>query len=396
VAPPAPPAPAPAGEAAPADAPPPAEPAPTEETDDEPAPLDAPAAPRSDGGTPEGRTAPLARRARTGRSSIAASARGSERARVPLERARVPAARARIPAARARVPADEPSPPLAVAAAAPAAPASVAAPDVAAPVARTATIDAPVVAPAVAAPEPDPASAPSSPETMADRAIGRSLAQPPLPPPPGLGPTRRRLTVPPPSPPFVEADTPFHWQARLPSAVGRSVTIRVGDGKLDLGGTVVAIEQVRDARFKLQVEAALLRTAASARMTVSLALKDGSTVRVSARNAASSKRAGHIVETLTYLWTLLSDTAGAEERALFVEKIDRGAEVQVGRLRLTAIGIAWKRNPIAVWSTIGDPRRVGLDVVIPTTAGEPIVVPLTADDAYQLPVLIPLLRQRFA
>ena len=30
------------------------------------------------------------------------------------------------------------------------------------------------------------------------------------------------------------------------------------------------------------------------------------------------------------------------------------------------------------------------------TGGEPIVVPLTADDAYQLPILIPLLRQRFA
>jgi hypothetical protein len=131
-------------------------------------------------------------------------------------------------------------------------------------------------------------------------------------------------------------------------------------------------------------------------MMVALALKDGSTVRVSARNAASSRRAAEIVETLTYLWTLLSDTAGAEERQTFVEKIDRGAEVQVGRLRLTGIGIAWKRNPIARWGTIGDPRRVGLDVVIPVTDGEPIVVPLTADDAYQLPILVPLLRQRFA
>ncbi|HEU5152343.1 MAG TPA: hypothetical protein VFU19_17770 [Iamia sp.] len=232
--------------------------------------------------------------------------------------------------------------------------------------------------------------------SIADRARGRSLAQPPLPPHPGLGPTRRRLTVPPPSPPFVEADIPFHWQARLPSAIGRRVTIQVGDGKLDLGGTVVAIEDVRDARFKLQVEAALFRRAASARMTVALALEDGSHVRVSARNAASQRRAAEIVETLTYLWTLLSDTAGADARQLFVEKIDRGAEVQVGRLRLTGIGIAWKRNPIARWGTIGDPRREGLDVVIPVTDGEPIVVPLTADDAYQLPTLVPLLRQRFA
>jgi hypothetical protein len=268
------------------------------------------------------------------------------------------------------------------------------------PAAATATIappPTPELAPAPeVVPEAVPAATPDDPTAMADRAIGRSLAQPPLPPHPGLGPTRRRLTVPPPSPPFVEADIPFHWRAQLPSAIGRKVTIQVGDGKLDLGGTVVAIDQVRDARFKLQVEAAVFRRAASARMTVTLALKDGSTVRVSARNAASFRRAAGIVETLTYLWTLLSDTAGADERQLFVEKIDRGAEVQVGRLRLTGIGIAWKRNPIARWGTIGDPRRDGLEVVIPVTDGEPIVVPLTADDAWQLPVLIPVLQKRFA
>jgi hypothetical protein len=233
-------------------------------------------------------------------------------------------------------------------------------------------------------------------ESMADRAIGRSLAQPPLPPHPGMGQTRRRLTVPPPSPPFAEADIPFHWRVQLPSAIGRTVTIQVGDGKLDLGGTVVAIDEVREVRFKLQVEAALFRRAASARMMVGLELKDGSDVRVTARNAASQRRAAAIIETLTYLWTLLSDTAGADERQILVEKIDRGAEVQVGRLRLTGIGIAWKQNPIARWGTIGDPRRVGLDVVIPTSEGEPIIVPLTADDAYQLPILVPLLRQRFA
>jgi hypothetical protein len=202
--------------------------------------------------------------------------------------------------------------------------------------------------------------------------------------------------VPPPSPPFVEADIPFHWRARLPSAIGRKVTIQVGDGQLDLGGAVVTIDQVREVRFKLQVEAALFRKAASARMTVAMTLKDGSHVRVSARNAASQRRAAEIIETLTYLWTLLGDRGGADERRMIVEQIDRGAEAQVGRLRLTGIGIAWKRHPIAPWSTLGDPRRVGLDVVIPVEGRDPIVVPLTADDAYQLPLLVPMLRQRFA
>ena len=194
----------------------------------------------------------------------------------------------------------------------------------------------------------------------------------------------------------LRADTPFHWKVVLPSAIGRKVTIQVGDGKLELDGTVVPIDQISEVRFKLQVEAALFRRAASARMAVGLGLKDGSTVRVTARNAASQRRATAIIETLAYLWTLLGDTAGADERMVLVKKIDRGAEVQVGRLRLTGIGIAWKRNPIARWSTIGDPYRQGLDVVIPTSEGETIVVPLAADDAYQLPALIPILRNRFS
>lgn len=207
---------------------------------------------------------------------------------------------------------------------------------------------------------------------------------------------RRGLAVAPPTPPFREAEAPFRWEVSLPSSLGRKVVIRVGDDELDVGGTVVPFDDIADARFKLDVEAALFRRAASARMTVALALKSGSTVRVAARNAASSRRATAIVETLTYLWTLLGDHAGADEREVLVGKIDRGAEVQVGRLRLTSIGIAWKREPIARWSTIGTPRRDGLDVVIPRTDGDPIVVPLTADDAYQLPALVPVLRKRFA
>ncbi|MGH9270684.1 MAG: hypothetical protein ACRDZ2_05375, partial [Ilumatobacteraceae bacterium] len=97
----------------------------------------------------------------------------------------------------------------------------------------------------------------------------------------------------------------------------------------------------------------------------------------------------------TYLWVLLGGASGGDARTLMVEKLERGAEVQVGRVRLTQIGVAWKRNPIVRWSTIGDPYRSGIDVVVPVTDGEPLVVPLTADDAYQLIALVPVLRQRF-
>jgi hypothetical protein len=198
----------------------------------------------------------------------------------------------------------------------------------------------------------------------------------------------------PPRPPFTDAAPPFRWQVVLPSALGRKVTIRVSETQVDLGGTIVDLARVGDARCKLDVEAALLRRAASARMSVAVVLADGSTVRVSARNAASSRQATAIVETLTYLWTLIEQATGEDQRRQMVAKLERGSEVQVGRLRLTSIGVAWKRQPIVRWSTLGDPRREALEVVIPVEDGDPIVVPLQ-DDAYQLPTLVPVLRRRF-
>ncbi len=206
---------------------------------------------------------------------------------------------------------------------------------------------------------------------------------------------RGTLTTPP-RPPFVEAEgDEYRWQVQLPSSLFRTLTIRVGEDALEIGGRRVVLDDIVEVRFKLEVEAALVRKAASARMSVNLEMEDGSSVRVAARNAASSRRATAIVETMTYLWTVLRDTAGADQRKELIEKVERGQEVAVGRLRLTSIGVAWKRHPIARWSTLHDPYREGLDVVIPLDDGEPIVVPLTDDDAYMLPALVPALRRRF-
>lgn len=147
-------------------------------------------------------------------------------------------------------------------------------------------------------------------------------------------------------------------------------------------------------RFRIEVEAALLRRAASARMSVALTRADGSSVKVAARNAASATKADAIVDTVGYLWDLFGDMAGVRQRDDVIDRIVRGAEVQVGGLRLTTIGIAWKRNPIVRWSTIGHPVVEGLKVTIPTE-GEPIVVSIAAADAYMLPALVPALRRRF-
>lgn len=258
---------------------------------------------------------------------------------------------------------------------------------------RTGTDEAPAD-PAALAIEAPARPRPSVPPADPPPALGSSLHRDPL--PGDASPRRRRGNLPtPPRPPFREDQGEYAWSVQLPSSLFRTITVRVGDDALEIGGTRVVLDDITEVRIKLDVEAALVRKAASARMALTLTLEDGSTVRVSARNAASSRRATAIVETLSYLWTVLGDTAGADQRAQLVEKVERGQEVQIGRLRLTSIGVAWKRNPIARWSTLGDPTRDGLDVVIPVDGEDPIVVPLTDDDAYMLPALVPALRRRF-
>ncbi|HYI62158.1 MAG TPA: hypothetical protein VEW93_10180 [Acidimicrobiales bacterium] len=203
----------------------------------------------------------------------------------------------------------------------------------------------------------------------------------------------RRLPVAP-EPPFVPCDGPYRWEVTLPSAIGRTTTIRVGSTGVELEGAAVAFDEVESVRFKLEVEAALFRRAASARMSIALTRIDGTTVRATARNALSTRRAEQIVSALGYLWDVFGDAAGSRPRARVIERIGQGAEVVVGGLRLTRIGVAWKKNPIEPWGHIGDPVVERRSVVIPTS-GPPIEVSIAADDAYVLPALIPELRSRF-
>lgn len=196
---------------------------------------------------------------------------------------------------------------------------------------------------------------------------------------------------PPPQPPFV-ASPSGGFEVELPSAVGRSVTIGVDPVAVTLAGERVPYDDITAARFRVEVSDALLRRAASARMTVELTRSDGSSVRVSARNAASARRAEAIVLTLGYLWDLLGGTAGVQQRDDLLRRLDRGGEVQVGGLRLTGIGIASKRDPIVPWSAVGDPTVEDLAVVIPTE-GAPIRTSMAAEDAYMLPTLIPVVRR---
>lgn len=195
----------------------------------------------------------------------------------------------------------------------------------------------------------------------------------------------------PPQPPFVTTPS-GGFEVELPSALGRTVTIGVDDVAVTLAGERVPYDHIAGVRFRVEVNDALLRRAASARMTVEVTRTDGSSVRVSARNAASARRAEAIVETLGYLWDLLGGTAGVRQRDDLLRRLDRGGEVQVGGLRLTGIGIAWKRDPIVPWSAVGDPTVEDLAVVIPTD-GRPIRTSMAAEDAYMLPSLIPAVRR---
>lgn len=196
----------------------------------------------------------------------------------------------------------------------------------------------------------------------------------------------------PPQPPFAPAPDGDGWAVELPSAVGRTVRIGVDAEGITLSGERIACDDVDHARFKVEVGDAILRRAASARMTVEVTRADGTTVKLAARNAASARRADAIVATLHYLWGLLGDQGGARRREVLIARIGRGSEVNVGGARLTAIGLAWKRNPIVSWSDVGDPVVRDLSVVLPTD-GHPIRVSMAADDAYMLPTLVPILRR---
>ncbi len=198
----------------------------------------------------------------------------------------------------------------------------------------------------------------------------------------------------PPQPPFVAVDRDS-WRVNLPSALLRTVTIGVEPDALTLAGQRVPFDQIEQVRFKVEVGDAILRRAASARMTVHLITADGSSTRVAARNAASARRAEAIVRIFDHLWHLLGAAAGDRRRADLVRRISRGGEVRVGALRLTAIGIAWKRNVIVPWSGVADPEVGDLSVVVPAE-GAPMTVAMADDDAYLLPRLIPTLRQRHA
>lgn len=199
----------------------------------------------------------------------------------------------------------------------------------------------------------------------------------------------------PPRPPFEPAEAPYRWTASLPSAVGRKVEIRIADDVIDVAGTPVPIDSVTEAVFRVQVEAAILRRAASARLSVALVLDDGSKVRVAARNAASARGSGEIVDVAGYLWSLLGHATQSDSPAAVTERIERGGDIQIARIHLSRIGLSWKSDPIVRWSTVGSVERDGLDIVISHDDGE-MRVPLTASDAFVLPVLVPILRRSFA
>lgn len=235
-----------------------------------------------------------------------------------------------------------------------------------------------------------PGSGPPRPEQGAGRGDGTGEPQEATTSTEAASPLTGGLSAPP-QPPFVATGS-GGFTVELPSALGRSVTIGVDEVAVTLAGRRIPFDQIAEARFRVEVNDALLRRAASARMTVEVITTDGSSVRVSARNAASARRAETIVATLGYLWDLLGGTAGVRQRDDLIDRLARGGEVQVGGLRLTLIGIAWKRDPIVPWREVGDPRVEDLTVVIPTH-GEPIRASMAADDAYMLPSLIPAVRR---
>jgi hypothetical protein len=291
--------------------------------------------------------------------------------------------------------------------------------------------DAPVVPPAVepapptVEPAPSPAGEPmplaASPSAVA-RASARAEAAPAAPPTPVVedepvaaeeprpdeplddDPVVEAAPIPvadgsglpvPPCPPFEPAPAPYRWQVRLPGSGTGTFVVRVGDDRMWVDGVDVPYAAIADVELGIEKDKATVTRRKAANTFLTLTLRDGSVVAGSARDVGRSRGGVEsVVAATVYLWSVLGTIPAIRERRGIEEKLRRGAEVAIGHLRITAIGVAWKRNPIATWSTLGDPTLRGTDMIVPTE-GEPLVVPLDVDDAFMLPTLIPELRRCF-
>lgn len=200
----------------------------------------------------------------------------------------------------------------------------------------------------------------------------------------------------PPCPPFEPAAAPYRWQVRLPGSGSGTFTVRVGDDRLWVDGVDVAYADIVDVELGIEKDKATVTRRKAANTFLTLTLRDGSVVAGSARDVGRSRGGVEsVVAATVYLWSVLGSIPAIRERRGIEEKLRRGAEVTIGHLRITAIGVAWKRNPIATWSSLGVPTLRGTDMVVPTET-EPLVISLEADDAFMLPTLLQELRARFA
>lgn len=199
----------------------------------------------------------------------------------------------------------------------------------------------------------------------------------------------------PPCPPFEVAAAPYRWQVRLPGSAAGAFTVRIGDDRIWVDGVDVAFEDIVDVELGIEKDKATVTRRKAANTFLVLTLRDGRVVGGSARDVGRARGGVEkVVAATVYLWTVLGSIPAIRERRGIEEKLRRGAEVTIGHLRITAIGVAWKRNPIATWSSLGDPMLRGTDMILPTES-EPLVISLETDDAFMLPTLIQELRVSF-
>lgn len=202
---------------------------------------------------------------------------------------------------------------------------------------------------------------------------------------------------PPPCPPFEPAAAPYRWQVQLPGTVAQTFTVRVGDDRIWVDGVDVPFASIVDVDLGIEKDKATVTRRRAASTYLNLTLSDGRVVTASARDVGrSGGRIESLVAAAAYLWEVLGAIPAIRAKRDIETKLRRGAEVTVGHVRITAIGVAWKRNPIVTWSRIGDPSIRGTDLVVPTDGDDPMVIPLDVDDAFMLPSLLVELRGTFS
>lgn len=194
----------------------------------------------------------------------------------------------------------------------------------------------------------------------------------------------------PPVPPF-EAVDEGTWRVRLTNAVRvkGKVELTATASALAIGGRTVAWDEVVHMRLESVAGPGNL----GCKLTVTTA--DGAK-HVFNVAAWSKKEKGAVAATADYLWEAFTRLVAPRRSAEIADELRAGGSVAIGKVTLTAEGVAKRRRQPVPWVQVAGPIDVGPEFIGFALAEDGMATSVSEEDAYLLPTLLPYLRALFA